>query len=633
MTDQTELIKTDILGYLKRHEQKDILRFITCGSVDDGKSTLIGRLLHDSKMIYEDQLAAIENDSKKVGTTGDQADLALLVDGLQSEREQGITIDVAYRFFSTEKRKFIIADTPGHEQYTRNMATGASSAQAAVILIDARQGVKTQTRRHSYICSLLGIKHFIVAINKMDLVGYSKDIYEAIKQEYLQFSSKLDVPHIHFIPLSALTGDNVVSNSTEMSWYEGSAFLPLLESIDAAKKLSTQELRLAIQYVNRPNLNFRGYCGTLASGILSVGQKIKILPSDNSSTVKAIYIGDNTTDSAHAGQSVTVTLQDDIDISRGDVIISASEHINVGNEFDASIVWMHNSPLTPGKLYDIKLSTTQTSGMISAVEWQVDINTLEHLDSESLEINDIGQCRVKLTQDVTYDLYSEHRSSGSFIIIDRLSNITVGAGMINSPYQIREHDSKANVVWNKTSVTPDMRTAIKPHAGRCIWLTGLSGSGKSTIANALELRLNSRGYHTFLLDGDNVRHGLCKDLTMSDDDRTENIRRIAEVAKLMTEAGLIVMTAFISPFTKDRNIARELFTEGEFIEVFVDTPLEVCEKRDPKGLYKKARAGIITNFTGVDSEYQHPSAPEIHLKTESAGIESLTESILKHLKY
>jgi len=628
MSNQSTLIENNIEEYLKQHEQKDILRFITCGSVDDGKSTLIGRLLHDSKMIYEDQLAAIEKDSKTVGTTGTAADLALLVDGLQSEREQGITIDVAYRYFSTDKRKFIIADTPGHEQYTRNMATGASSAHMAILLIDARHGVQVQTRRHSYICSLLGIKHFVVAINKMDIVGYSEQIYNAIKDEYENFASKLDVPNIHYIPMSALTGDNVVSRSENMQWYDGEPLMELLETIEITQDANFDTLRLPVQYVNRPNLNFRGYCGTLASGIAKVGDAIKVLPSGKTSTIASIYDANHQADTVYPGYAITITLNDEIDISRGDVIVGANDKVPVGNEFEAHVVWMAEEALLPGKLYDFKLATSNASGVISDIEWQVDVNTLERSDADKLELNSIGNCRIKLTEDVVHDLYRENKATGSFIILDRLTNVTLGAGMIGSPYVVKEHDSKADVVWNTTSVTEQMRSSIKPHKGKCIWFTGFSGSGKSTVANALELKLNSRGYHTFLLDGDNVRHGLCKDLGMSDADRTENIRRVAELAKLMTEAGLIVITAFISPFIKDRQLARELFAEDEFVEVFIDTPLSVCEERDPKGLYKKAREGEIKDFTGIDSSYEVPESPEVIMGMELEGIEERVAYLL-----
>ena len=629
MSHQSELIEQNIEEYLKQHEQKDILRFITCGSVDDGKSTLIGRMLHDSKMIYEDQLAAIERDSKLVGTTGTQADLALLVDGLQSEREQGITIDVAYRYFSTEKRKFIIADTPGHEQYTRNMATGASSAQVAVLLIDARHGVQVQTRRHSYICSLLGIKHFVVAINKMDLVGHSEQIFEAIKAEYNQFASKLDVPNICFVPLSALSGANVVSKSELMPWYEGEPLMAILETVEITQDVDAENTRLPVQYVNRPHLDFRGYCGTLASGVINVGQAVEVLPSGKVSEIESVLVSDKEADSAYPGQAITVTLKDEIDISRGDVLVAANDSVSVGNEFDAHVVWMHESPLLPGKLYDFKLSTTYASGIVSDIEWQVDVNTLEHSDAAQLDLNAIGECRIKLTQDVVHDLYRDNRATGSFIIIDRLTNVTVGAGMIDSPYQLKDNDSKADVVWNRTSVTPEMRSAIKPHKGKCIWFTGLSGSGKSTLANALELKLNSRGYHTFLLDGDNVRHGLCKDLGMSDEARKENIRRVAEVAKLMSESGLIVITAFISPFIKDRETARDLFLEGDFVEIFVNTPLNVCEERDPKGLYKKAREGLIRDFTGIDSAYEAPETAEFVVAYGDKSINFAVDEIQK----
>ncbi len=642
MSHQSNLIADDIQSYLHEHEQKDLLRFITCGSVDDGKSTLIGRLLHDSKMIYEDQLAAITQASKTSGTTGDEVDLALLVDGLQSEREQGITIDVAYRYFSTDKRKFIIADTPGHEQYTRNMATGASTASLAVILIDARHGVQTQTRRHSFIADLLGIQHLVVAINKMDLVDYSEERYNEIVAEYQDIADKLNAPDIHFVPMSALKGDNVVNKSAVMPWYQvdgkpGPAMLELLETIEVTHDQNLTDLRLPVQYVNRPHLDFRGYCGTLEAGILRPGQAVRALPSGKTSSIERIVTFDGDLEEAYPGQAITVTLEDEIDISRGDWIVAEDAQVPLATRFEADIIWMHEKALEPGKLYDLKLATRDLAGQVAAIDYQIDVNTLEQRHAGHLDLNAIARCQVELTAPVPVDDYRTSPGTGNFIIIDRLSNITVGAGMIHkplaseAPYEYRTHDSKAEVVWNRASVTPAMRAHIKGHAGKCIWFTGLSGSGKSTLANALEVELNRRGYHTMLLDGDNIRHGLCRDLAMSEADRTENIRRVGEIAKLFADAGIIVITAFISPFRSDRDTARELFDDGDFLEVHVDTPLDVCEQRDPKGLYHKAREGRIKDFTGINSPYEVPKTPEVTVNTETMSQQDILARLLKAL--
>ncbi|MCO7214895.1 sulfate adenylyltransferase subunit CysN [Halomonas sp. OfavH-34-E] len=635
MAHQSELIGDDIEQYLKEHENKDLLRFITCGSVDDGKSTLIGRLLHDSKMIYEDQLAAITQASKTSGTTGEDVDLALLVDGLQSEREQGITIDVAYRFFSTDRRKFIIADTPGHEQYTRNMATGASTASLAVILIDARYGVQTQTRRHSFIADLLGIQHLVVAINKMDLVDYSQSRYDEIVVEYQKIADKLNAPDIRFVPLSALKGDNVVNRSEHMEWYEGPALLELLETVEVTHDQNLRDLRLPVQYVNRPNLDFRGYCGTLAAGVMSPGQKVRALPSGKVSTVERLVTWDGDLEAAYPGQAITVTLTDEIDISRGDWLVAENDKVPLASGFEADIVWMHETALEPGKLYDIKLATRDAAGKVTAIDYQVDVNTLEQRHADHLDLNAIARCRLELTAPVPVDDYRTSPGTGSFIVIDRLSNITVGAGMIHQPldselpYEFRDNDSKANVVWNRTSVTQAMREQLNGHVGKCIWFTGYSGSGKSTLANALEVELNRRGYHTMLLDGDNVRHGLCKDLGMGEEDRAENIRRVGEVARLFAEAGIIVITAFISPFRVDRDGARALFNDGCFVEAHVNTPLDVCEQRDPKGLYQKAREGKIQDFTGINSPYEAPAKAEVVLDTTSHSQQELVTQLVK----
>ncbi|MBS9402910.1 sulfate adenylyltransferase subunit CysN [Halomonas sp. TRM85114] len=642
MSHQSSLIADDIEAYLHEHENKDLLRFITCGSVDDGKSTLIGRLLHDSKMIYEDQLAAITQASKTSGTTGDEVDLALLVDGLQSEREQGITIDVAYRYFSTDKRKFIIADTPGHEQYTRNMATGASTASLAIILIDARHGVQTQTRRHSFIADLLGIQHLVVAINKMDLVEYSQARYDEIVTEYQAVADKLNARDIRFVPMSALKGDNVVNRSETMDWYRvdgqpGPALLELLETVEVTHDRNLRDLRLPVQYVNRPNLDFRGYAGTLAAGILHPGQAVRALPSGKTSTVERLVTFDGDLDVAYPGQAITVTLSDQIDISRGDWLVAADDPVPLAASFEADIVWMHETALEPGKLYDLKLATRDIAGKVTAIDYQIDVNILEQRHADHLDLNTIARCRVELTAPVPIDDYRASPGTGSFILIDRLNNLTVGAGMIHQPfdselpYEYRDNDSKANVVWNRTSVTQAMREQLNGHAGKCVWFTGYSGSGKSTLANALEVELNRRGYHTMLLDGDNVRHGLCKDLGMNEIDRGENIRRVGEVARLFAEAGIIVITAFISPFRADRDAARKLFDEHDFVEVHVDTPLDVCERRDPKGLYQKARDGKLQDFTGINSPYEVPKAAELTVNTEELSHQDIISRLLKVL--
>ncbi|OJA07261.1 sulfate adenylyltransferase subunit CysN [Halomonas sp. QHL1] len=635
MSHQSELIAGNIEQYLHEHENKDLLRFITCGSVDDGKSTLIGRLLHDSKMIYEDQLAAITQASKTSGTTGDTVDLALLVDGLQSEREQGITIDVAYRFFSTDKRKFIIADTPGHEQYTRNMATGASTASLAIILIDARYGVQTQTRRHSFIADLLGIQHFIVAVNKMDLVDYSEARFNEIKAEYQHLAEKLNVPDIQFVPMSALNGDNVVNQSEHMPWYKGTTLIQQLETVEITHDQNLRDLRFPVQYVNRPNRDFRGYSGTLAAGILKPGQVVRALPSGKTSKVTRLVTFDGDLDSAYPGQGITITLEDEIDLSRGDWLVAEDSQVPLVTRFEADIVWMNDTALEPNKLYDLKLATREMAGKVSVIDYQIDVNTLEHRHAEHLDLNTIARCQVELTAPIPIDDYRTSPGTGSFIIIDRFTNLTVGAGMVHRPmeselpYEFREHDSKANVVWNRASVTPELRARIKGHKGKCVWFTGLSGAGKSSLANALEVELNRRGYHTMLLDGDNLRHGLCKDLGMTEEDRGENIRRIGEVARLFAEAGIIVITAFISPFRKDRETARALFEEGSFIEVYVDTPLDVCEQRDPKGLYQKAREGKIKDFTGINSPYETPKKAEMTCNTAELEQSDIINKLLK----
>lgn len=627
MSHKSELIEKDILAYLKEHEEKQLVRFITCGSVDDGKSTLIGRLLHDSKLIYEDQLASIKKDSKHKGCADDNLDLALLVDGLQAEREQGITIDVAYRYFSTQKRKFIIADTPGHIQYTRNMATGASSADLAVILIDARHGVLTQTRRHSYIVSLLGIRHLIVAVNKMDMIQFSREVFEKICSDYKKFADEagIDASKVIFIPISALNGDNVVDKSSRMPWYGGEPLMHVLETVEIDGSINFDDFRLPVQYVNRPNLNFRGFCGTIASGLVAKGDEITVLPSMKTSRVKSIIENCAETDIAYPKMAVTLTLEDEIDISRGNMLVKTGNMPEVGDCFSADIVWMNEEPMELNKVYNIKTASAAVSGFIDEIYYRTDVNTLEKEHASVLHLNEIARCRVNLSVKTAYDKYDDNRSTGSLIFVDRITNNTLAAGMI------RERDKQRNVIWHKHKVEREDRIRIKGHRPCVVWFTGLSGSGKSTIANALEEKLNRRGVHTYLLDGDNVRHGLNKDLGFSAEDRNENIRRIGEVSKLFADAGMVVISAFISPFRAERDMVRRIIREGEFVEVFVDTPLEICETRDPKNLYKKARLGEIADFTGISSPYEEPQNPEIVLKTDELTVDESVEKILAFL--
>ncbi|HEY9233711.1 MAG TPA: sulfate adenylyltransferase subunit CysN [Phenylobacterium sp.] len=627
MAHQSALIAEDIEAYLAAHERKSLLRFLTCGSVDDGKSTLIGRLLYDSKMIFEDQLAALEADSKKVGTQGGEIDFALLVDGLAAEREQGITIDVAYRFFSTDKRKFIVADTPGHEQYTRNMVTGASTADAAVILIDARKGVLTQTRRHSYLVSLLGIRHVILAVNKMDLVGWSKEVFDAILGEYHDFAAQIGIKEFTAIPMSALKGDNITARSEAAPWYEGPALMPLLETLPVEDDQREKPFRMAVQWVNRPNLDFRGFSGFISSGTIRPGDKIKALPSGRESTVERIVTFRQDLDVAVAGQSVTLTLKDEIDISRGDVIAEAGSPPPVADQFEATIVWMDDEAMLPGRPYLMKLGTRTASAQITEPKYKINVNTLEHLAAKRLELNEIGVCNLSLDAPIAFDAYADNHDLGGFILIDRISNRTVGAGMLH--FALRRSQ---NIHWQALDVDKNSRAALKGQRGRVVWLTGLSGSGKSTIANLVEKRLHADGRHTYLLDGDNVRHGLNKDLGFTDEDRVENIRRVAEVAKLMVDAGLIVLVSFISPFRAERRLARDLQAEGDFVEVFVDTPLAVAEQRDVKGLYKKARAGELKNFTGIDSPYEAPENAEIVIDTTKMSAAEAAEQIVAWLE-
>src|SRR5918995_507733 len=627
MAHISDLIAKDINEYLRAHEHKSLLRFITCGSVDDGKSTLIGRLLYDSKMIFEDQLAALEADSKKVGTQGGELDFALLVDGLAAEREQGITIDVAYRFFSTDRRKFIVADTPGHEQYTRNMVTGASTADVAVILIDARKGVLTQTRRHSYIVSLLGIRHVVLAINKMDLAGYSQQTFEQIVAAYREFAQQIGLTNIVAVPLSALRGDNMLERSARMPWYQGPTLMEYLESVEIEDDLQHKPFRLPVQWVNRPNQDFRGFAGTIASGTIRRGDTVRALPSGRTSRVTRIVTYDGDLETAVAGQSVTLTLADEIDVSRGDVLAAVDSLPAVSDQFQATIIWMHDEPMLRGRPYIIKLGTRTLTGSITTPRHKVNVNTLERLAAKQLELNEIGVCNLSFDRAVPFDAYADNRETGGFILIDKLSNDTVGAGLLN--FALRRAE---NIHWQALDVNKTARSSLKGQRACVLWFTGLSGAGKSTVANLVEKRLHALGRHTYTLDGDNVRHGLNKDLGFTDADRVENIRRVAEVSRLMVDAGLIVLVSFISPFRSERRLARELMQPGEFFEVFVDTPLEEAEKRDPKGLYKKARRGELKNFTGIDSPYEPPEAAEIHLSTIEMTAEEAAEQILKTLR-
>jgi bifunctional enzyme CysN/CysC len=626
MAHAIDLEGQDILSYLNAHEHKDLLRFITCGSVDDGKSTLIGRLLYESKLVYEDQLTQLAADSKKVGTQGEELDLALLVDGLAAEREQGITIDVAYRFFSTGKRKFIVADTPGHEQYTRNMVTGASTADLAIILIDARKGVLTQTRRHSYIVSLLGIRHVVLAVNKMDAVDYAEATFNSIVADYRAFAQQVGLSAITAIPVSALRGENITDHSTLMPWYTGPALMAHLESVRVEDRVEHAPLRLPVQWVNRPNSEFRGFAGQIASGHVSVGDKLRALPSGKEAIVARIVTYDGDLPKAVAGQSITLTLDREIDVSRGDVLTAAKEPAGVADQFETTLIWMHEQPMLPGRQYLLKIGARTVNATVATPRFRVNVNTLEHQAAQQLELNEIGVCNVTLDSPVAFDPYSENRETGGFILIDKLSNDTVGAGLLHSA--LRRAD---NIHWQALDVNRSARSQIKGQRASALWFTGLSGAGKSTIANLVEKRLHALGRHTYLLDGDNVRHGLNRDLGFQDADRVENIRRVAEVAKLMVDAGLIVLVSFISPFRSERRMARELLESGEFIEVFVDTSLADAEKRDPKGLYKKARSGELPNFTGIDSPYEPPEHAEITIRTADMTAEAAAEHIISEL--
>jgi bifunctional enzyme CysN/CysC len=622
------LVATDVEEYLARQERKGFLRFITCGSVDDGKSTLIGRLLYEADMLFDDQLAALEADSKKVGTQGGHLDFALLMDGLAAEREQGITIDVAYRFFSTDKRKFIVADTPGHEQYTRNMVTGASTADAALLLVDARKGVVTQTRRHAYLASLVGIRHLALAVNKMDLVDYSPSVFAAIRDEFQAFAGQIGLPEVCCIPISALRGDNVLRASDQTRWHEGPTVMGYLETVAVdASRLETAPFRFPVQWVNRPRADFRGFAGTVASGSIREGDRIRVLPSGRESRVARIVTYDGDTPRATTNQSVTLTLVDEIDVSRGDVICSADSPTSVADQFEASIVWMAEQPMLPGRPYWLKAGPKTATVRVTNLKYRVNVNTLEHVAARRLELNEIGVATISLDRPIAFDSYRDNREMGGFILIDRLSHHTVGAGMLHFALR-RSH----NIHWQATDITKQARAALNAHGPCVVWFTGLSGSGKSTIANLVERQLHARGLHTYLLDGDNVRHGLNRDLGFTAEDRVENIRRVAEVAKLMVDAGLIVIVSFISPFRSERGMARALVADGEFIEVFVDTPLAVAEERDPKGLYKKARRGELKNFTGIDSPYEAPEAAEVHIDTTAMSAEQAADAVVAGLE-
>jgi len=615
---------TEIEAFLEGQDRKDQLRFITCGSVDDGKSTLLGRLLHDSKTVLEDQLSAAAAESRKYGTQGDAVDLALLVDGLQAEREQGITIDVAYRYFETDRRKFIAADTPGHEQYTRNMATGASTAELAVILVDARKGVLTQTRRHSYIVSLLGIRHVVLAVNKMDLVDYDQGTFDAIVAEYCAFATRLGLPDVRAVPLSALTGENVFEVRGGMPWYDGPTLMQILETVDVARDDRDRAFRMPVQWVNRPSSDFRGFSGTIVSGEVSQGSEIAAFPSGSRSRVTRIVGPSGDLQRAVAGQSVTLVLADEIDVSRGDMMAAPDSPPVVADQFAVHIVWTDNRAMLPERSYVIRFATASGMAQVTDLSHRVDVNTLSHLASKTLELNEVGYCKLAVDRPVSVDSYRDNRHTGSFILIDRFTNQTVAAGFID--FSLRR---ASNISWHQMKIDKAARAlGQKP----CVlWFTGLSGAGKSTIADRLEQRLHALGRRTYLLDGDNIRHGLNRDLGFTDEDRVENIRRVAEVARLMVDAGLIVLVSFISPFRSERAMARDLVEDDEFVEIYVDTPLEECERRDPKGLYAKARSGALKNFTGIDSQYEAPENPEVHLDGTAQSVDQSVEAILRYL--
>jgi bifunctional enzyme CysN/CysC len=621
------LIAADIEAYLERQQAKSLLRVITCGSVDDGKSTLIGRLLYDTKQIFDDQLSALESDSKRVGTQGSGIDFALLVDGLAAEREQGITIDVAYRFFSTDRTKFIIADCPGHEQYTRNMVTGASTADAAIVLIDARKGVLTQTRRHSYLAKLIGIRHIVLAVNKMDLIDFDQAKFDAIVADYRAFAAEIGLEHVTAVPISGLGGDNITTVSANTPWYKGLPLLGWLENVEVATDADqARPFRMPVQWVNRPNLDFRGFAGTISSGSIAPGDAVRILPSGRTSSIARIITAAGDSDSAVAGEAVTLTLADEIDCSRGDVIAIAGDPPQVADQFEATLVWMSDEDLLPGRSYLLKLGTQTVTATVQTPKHQINVNTLEHLAAKTLELNAIGVVPLTTSAPLVFEPYTDSRELGGFILIDRITNATVAAGMIN--FALRRSQ---NIHLQATDISREAHAALKNQKPAVLWLTGLSGAGKSTIANLVEKQLHRMNRHTFLLDGDNVRHGLNKDLGFTDADRIENVRRVGEVAKLMTDAGLIVITAFISPFRAEREMVRAMMAPGEFFEIHVDTPLAEAEARDVKGLYKKARAGQLKNFTGIDSPYEAPERPEIRIDTTAMSAEDAAKMIVERL--
>ncbi len=628
MSHVDALIAEDISAYLEAHENKSLLRFITCGSVDDGKSTLIGRLLYDSKMIFEDQLDALESDSKKHGTQGENIDFALLVDGLSAEREQGITIDVAYRFFSTDRRKFIVADTPGHEQYTRNMATGASTADLAILMIDARKGILTQTRRHSFIASSLGIRKLVLAINKMDLVDYDEAVYNKIEQDFLEFAEELSAGiEIQAIPMSALAGDNITDNSDNMPWYQGPPLMEYLETVPVDDERVNAPFRMPVQWVNRPNLDFRGFSGQIASGRIKPGDKVKTLPSAKETTIERIVVHGGDLKEAIAGQSVTLTFADEVDTSRGDVICAAGEPAEVADQFQARVLWMADTEMLPGRRYLLKIGTKTVTATVLDLKFGIDVNTIQDKPAKTLGLNDFGVITLALDQPIAFDPYDQNRETGGFILIDRMTNNTVGLGLID--FALRR---AGNIHWQALDVDRAALAKQKEQKPAVLWFTGLSGSGKSTIANALQQKLFAMGKHTFVLDGDNVRHGLNRDLGFTDADRVENIRRVSNVSKLMSDAGLITLVSFISPFRSERQMARNMMQDGEFVEIFVDTPLEVAEQRDVKGLYKRARAGEIKNFTGLDSPYEAPESPEITINTVEQTAEQAADEIITWMR-
>jgi bifunctional enzyme CysN/CysC len=620
------LKEQDIAAFLDGRRSKETLRFITCGSVDDGKSTLIGRLLFESNAIFDDQLFSVESDSKQYGSQGKRIDLALLVDGLQAEREQGITIDVAYRFFDSDRRRFIVADTPGHEQYTRNMATGASTADLAVILIDARKGLLTQTRRHSRIAALMGIRHVVLAINKMDLLNFSQATFDQIVADYSAFAAGFRFASTQPIPLSGLDGDNVLHKSARTPWYNGPSLMAYLDTVDVRDNRERQAFRMPVQWVNRPTLDFRGFCGRVVEGHIRAGDPVRVLPSGVQTRVKSVIAGFDEVEEGHSGDAVTLTLTDEVDASRGDVLVAVENAPQIADQFQARLLWMHEHAMTPGRPYLMKLTTKEVTVTVTDIKYREDVNTGAHLAAKTLRLNEIATVNLSTSAPLVFEPYGVNRVLGSFILIDKLTFETVGAGMID--FGLRR---ASNIHWQALDINKAARAAQKHQTPKCIWFTGLSGSGKSTLANLLEKRLHAEGKHTYLLDGDNVRHGLNRDLGFTEADRVENIRRVAEVAKLMVDAGIIVLTAFISPFKSERRMVRELFQEAEFVEVFVDTPIATCERRDVKGLYAKARKGELKNFTGIDSPYEAPETPEVRVLAAEASPGECIEQILKTL--